>query len=280
MSEKVDLLDADMLAAMGVSDAAYDEVLRMLGRRPTVDELGTLMAMWHSQGGGKGLLSWLRGQPKSTELHDYIEDDSEPQSRQIKEPRVRECLEIAQNLYPLADGAGVQYKNTGQAPCRGNAIYMVGDVSALFVNSEYGRIFLHLAPAANPMDTNHLDEEYIDLIMHAMQANDIVSGYASVGQGGLFGALLRAVEEKTLGFDVLCCREVRLDSFLFGEECGRYVAWLDEPHEDVFLQRLSEAGLNCCFLGYVTKGRIVVDGMDFGHVSKYTRTEKQTGNTL
>ena len=73
-----------------------------------------------------------------------------------------------------------------------------------------------------------------------------------------------------LGYDILSPREVRLDAFLFGEEAGRYLVALDEGHDDQFLLKMDEARLNCCFLGRTTKGRILVDGYDFGPVSRYT----------
>ena len=62
---------------------------------------------------------------------------------------------------------------------------------------------------------------------------------------------------------------MRLDAFLFGEQGVRFLTTLDEPHEDYFLQKLTEARVNCCFLGRVTKGRVLVDNMDFGPIGRY-----------
>ena len=88
-----------------------------------------------------------------------------------------------------------------------------------------------------------------------------------IGQGGLFCSLMHYT--MPLGYDILSPREVRLDAFLFGEECGRYIVSLSEEEEDQFLLKLDEARLNCCFLGRTTKNRVVVDGFDFGPVGSY-----------
>ena len=77
----------------------------------------------------------------------------------------------------------------------------------------------------------------------------------------------------TVGFDILTCREIRLDAFLFGEEPGRFVVSLPESQDDFFLLKLGEARVNCCFLGHATKGRVLVDDMDYGDVKEYLGTE-------
>ena len=102
-----------------------------------------------------------------------------------------------------------------------------------------------------------------------LASNNALFSHHRIGEGGLFGALLAVTANYGNGFEILTCREVRLDSFLFGERGVRYVVFLDEPREDFFLQKLGEARINCCFLGRVTKNRIVVDDMDFGKVSLY-----------
>ena len=88
-----------------------------------------------------------------------------------------------------------------------------------------------------------------------------------VATGGLFCSLLQFTEPR--GYDILSPREVRLDAFLFGEEAGRYLVAVDEQHDDLFLLKMDEARLNCCFLGRTTKNRILVDGYDFGPVGRY-----------
>ena len=112
-------------------------------------------------------------------------------------------------------------------------------------------------------------KDYLSLILGSLHETDAIASYREVSRGGLFGTLLQCTPE-SVGFDILSYREVRLDAFLFGEQGARYVAALEEPQEDFFLQKLVEARLNCCFLGRTTKGRILVDGMDFGDRRQYS----------
>jgi hypothetical protein len=253
---------------MGISRPAYEEIQSIIGRFPSVDELSTLMAMWQSQAGSQGLLSWLKGQPHSIERHDYITNDNEPQSKDIREPRVKDCINIARSLVAeMSAGTSRQEAFVH----RGDALYMVGNVSELFVDSDYGRKYLHLAP--NPINIADDNEaaDYLELILNSLRSNGTLFGFRRIGVGGLFGTLVRCTAPAEAGFDILACREVRLDAFLFGEQGVRYIAVLDEPNEDFFLLKLGEARINCCFLGRATKGRILVDGMDFGSIHRYIR---------
>jgi len=266
-----EIVSEEVLEAMGISRPAYEEIQTLVGRLPSIDELSTLLAMWRSQGNGQSLLTWLKGQPHSTERHDYIESEHEPQSREVREPRVRECIEIARSLFghnETENRAVTERDEHEDTVHRGDAIYMVGDVSEFFVDSEYGRRFLHLVPAPVEMDDDET-MEYISMILQSLEDNGTIFRHVPIGTGGLFGTLLQCIGSAGRGFDILSCREVRLDAFLFGERGGRYLAILNEPNEDFFLQKLTEARLNCCFLGRVTKNRVLVDDMDFGKVDIY-----------
>ena len=263
-------ISEEVLDAMGVSRPVYEELQTVVGHMPTVDELSTLLAMWNMQGRRQGLLTWLKGLPHAVERHDYLEHEQEPQSRDVREPRVKECIQIARNLcaelqgrenFAVADNCFFRH--------RGDAIYMVGDVSLFFGNSVYSRQVLHLVD--NPLTLDGEDEtaSYLDLILSSLFDDQRIFSMCRVSSGGLFGTLVRCSSRMGVGFDILSCREVRMDSFLFGEKGVRYVVSMDEPREDFFLQKLVEARVNCCFLGRTTKGRILVDDMDFGPVNRY-----------
>ena len=262
-----EIVTEEILDAMGISRPAYEEIQSVIGRLPTVDELSTLLAMWHSQGNRQSLLSWLRGQPHSAEHHEYLGNDSEPLSREIREPRVKECIAIARTMF---GNSRQQADSSDLLPLhRGDALYMVGDVSEYFVDSDYGRRYLHLVSDPVTMADDGETAQYISLILDSLQSADSIFCHTVIGQGGLFGSLVRLAAPHGLGFDILSCREIRLDAFLFGEKGVRFVAVLDEPREDFFLLKLSEARINCCFLGRVTKGRVLVDDMDFGPIYHY-----------
>lgn len=254
-------IDYEQAEALGISHEAYDQVLDIVGHIPSVDELSTLLAMWESNGRQQSLYGWLRGQHHTVQRNDYLYTGS-ADHRSIREPKVKECLAIATHLCthtPLS--LPPSPLDTGQL------LYMVGNISSEFADSEYARQCLHMVE--QPMSTGQNDEErqYIELILNALQQHSTLHIHTPVAAGGLFCSLLSLTVPR--GYDILTPREVRLDAFLFGEEPGRYLVALPEKEDDLFLLKLTEARLNCCFLGRTTKGRILVDGYDFGPVSNF-----------
>lgn len=256
-------IDYSQAETLGISHEAYDEVLDIVGHIPTIDELSTLLAMWESNGRQQSLYGWLRGQHHVVERNEYLYSGNS-EHKDIKEPRVKECLAIATDLsrnFPLS---------TGHCPlATGHLLYMVGNVSSEFASGEYARHCLHLVD--EPMATGGHEEDcqYIEMILSALQESGMMVARSVVAEGGLFFSLLRWTAP--MGYDILAPREVRLDAFLFGEEPGRYLAAVEEPQDDAFLLKMDEARLNCCFLGRVTKNRVMVDGFDFGLVSGFCK---------
>lgn len=264
MSEPV--IDFEQVEALGISRQAYDEVLDILGHQPSIDELSTLLAMWESNGKQQSLYGWLRGQHHVVERNDYLYSGS-ADHRAIREPRVRECQEIALELC-----RATPFPPASASFATGLLLYMVGNVSTEFADSEYARRCLHLVDAPMAAAGHDDDCQYIELILSALAASGMLEARAPVAGGGLFCSLLRFLQP--LGFDILAPREVRLDAFLFGEEPGRSLVALPESQDDTFLLKMDEARLNCCFLGRTTKNRILVDGFDFGPVGHYLHPEK------
>ena len=111
--------------------------------------------------------------------------------------------------------------------------------------------------------------DYLLMILNALQGKQALSALGEVGSGGIFGSLVAAAVPAHLGFDILSYREARLDAFLFGEARGRCLASFPQEQEDFFLQKMDEARISCGMLGKVTKGRVLVDDMDFGPISDY-----------
>lgn len=254
-------VDFEQVEALGISHEAYDEILDIVGRIPSMEELSTLLAMWESNGKQQSLYGWLRGQRHTVEREDYLYTGN-ADHRSIREPRVKDCLAIAcqlcKNLTPNTQHSTL---NTGVL------LYMVGNISSEFADSEYARRCLHLVEQPMAAGGNEEDCQYIEMILAALQENQLVLSRQPVAAGGLFCSLLAFTAP--LGYDILVPREVRLDAFLFGEEAGRYLVAVDESCDDPFLLKMDEARLNCCFLGRTTKNRIMVDGFDFGAVSRF-----------
>ena len=254
-------IDYEQAESLGITREAYDEILDIVGRIPTIDELSTLLAMWESNGRQQSLYGWLRGQHHAVHRDDYLYTGN-ADHKAIKEPRVKECLDIARKLF----------HDEGITPCNsgfdtGLLLYVVGNISSEFASGEYARRCLHLVDEPMAADGNDDDCRYIELILGALGDAGLVLAHDVVAYGGLFCSLLRWTVP--LGFDILAPREVRLDAFLFGEATGRYLAAVTEPNDDAFLLKMDEARLNCCFLGRTTKNRVLVDGFDFGQVSGY-----------
>jgi len=254
-------IEFEEIEALGISREAYDEILNIIGRIPTMEEISTLLAMWESNGKQQSLYGWLRGQKHSVERNDYLYEGT-ANHRNIREPRVKECLDIASQLsHNFHTSPSLHNLNTGLL------LYLVGNINTEFADSEYARRYLHLVDEPMASEGHSEDCQYIDLILTSLKSNDLLTNHFPVTTGGLFFSLIRF--SFPLGYDILCPREVRLDAFLFGEESGRYLAAVEETHDDLFLLKLDEARLNCCFLGRTTKNRILIDGYDFGPVKRY-----------
>lgn len=260
-----EILSPEVAEAMGISQPAFEEVQCIVGRMPTVQELSTLLAMWEANGRQQSLYGWLRGQHHLVERSEYLYAGGDDRHKRIREPRVKDCIGLAHELaaaLPSAPGEG------WEAPQASTLLYMVGEVSTEFLDSEYARRCLHVVVEPMRMATMEEDTAYLQLILGSLRDGGVVRQLRQVGQGGLFATLV-AGSSAGRGFDVLTCREIRLDSFLFGEEPGRFVVSLPEAQDDFFLLKLQEARVNCCFLGRVTKGRVVVDDMDFGDIRNF-----------
>lgn len=264
MESSAEIPTPEVVEAMGVSEAAFQEVQSIIGRMPTIDELSTLLAMWNANGRQQSLYGWLKGQHHVVERHEYLYSGNAKDSESIHEPKIKECVEIAQSLYPVA-GTPLPLPQFSAS----SEIFLVGNINTEFLNSEYAAKYLHLVDNPMSMGSETDDLAYQQMILDVLQDNEVVITKGSIATGGLFRALVDSCREGKVGFDILTCREVRLDAFLFGEEGGRILVTIPEAQEDFFLLKMDEAKINCCFLGRTTKGRVLVDGMDFGDINRY-----------
>lgn len=273
-----ELVSPEIMEAMGISQPAYEEVMGIIGRMPTVQELSTLLAMWEANGRQQSLYGWLKGQHHVVEKHEYLYTGTDTTHKDIREPHVKDCIalahEVLQNLGPAQLAQSTQLAQAAdQVPVpaffsRSELLYMVGNVSTQFLDSEYARRCLHIVADPVKMTTVEEDIEYLQLILGSLLDAEVITSLRPVGQGGLFATLV-AGSGGRVGFDILTCREIRLDAFLFGEEDGRFIVSLPERNDDFFLLKMDEARINCCFLGHVTKDRVLVDDMDYGDIKSW-----------
>ena len=273
-----ELVSPEIMEAMGISQPAYEEVMGIIGRMPTVQELSTLLAMWEANGRQQSLYGWLKGQHHVVEKHEYLYTGTDTTHKDIREPRVKDCIalahEVLQNLDPAQLAQSTQSaQSADQVPApaffsRSELLYMVGNVSTQFLDSEYARRCLHIVADPVKMTTVEEDIEYLQLILGSLLDAEVITSLRPVGQGGLFATLVSGSGGRVC-FDSLTWREIRLDAFLFGEEDGRFIVSLPERNDDFFLLKMDEARINCCFLGHVTKGRVLVDDMDYGDIKSW-----------
>ena len=263
-----ELLTPEIVEAMGISQPAFEEVQCIVGRMPTVQELSTLLAMWEANGKQQSLYGWLKGQHHLVEKHEYLYSGDDDRHKDIREPRVKDCIALAHEVVAGVPSVPTPMNGKGSI-ARGENLYMVGNVSTEFLDSEYARRCLHIVSEPMKMTTVEEDVEYLELILESLLEGGVIKSARAVGTGGLFASLVACCNEGSVGFDILTCREIRLDAFLFGEERGRYVVSLSESEDDLFLLKMEEARVNCCFLGHATKGRVLVDDMDYGDVKGY-----------
>ena len=266
------LLTPEIVEAMGISQPAFEEVQCIIGRMPTVEELSTLLAMWEANGRQQSLYGWLKGQHHLVEKQEYLYTGTDTQHKSIREPRVKDCIALAHQILEGLTTPPTPLGKTAKIS-RSENLYMVGNISTDFLDSEYARQCLHIVAEPIKMTTANEETEYLELILGSLLNAGVITSARSVGQGGLFASLVESCRpvdsQPPVGFDILTCREIRLDAFLFGEEPGRYVASLPESQDDLFLLKMDEARINCCFLGHATKGRVLVDDMDYGEVKAY-----------
>lgn len=259
-----DIIDENIVESMGISRPAFEEVQAIIGRMPTIEELSTLLAMWKSNGQQQSLYGWLKGQHHEVVKNEYLYQGNNDLHKEIREPRLKDCMQIAHEIgkVSLSDSVVSQFQPSSE-------IFLVGNINTEFLNSAYSAQYLHLVD--NPISLGGDDENlaYHQMILDVLRDNGIVQTITEVIKGGLFRTLVASCRKVNVGFDILSCREVRIDSFLFGEESGRLVATIPSDQEDFFLLKMDEARINCCFLGRTTKGRVLVDGMDFGGVEEF-----------
>lgn len=152
----------------------------------------------------------------------------------------------------------------------GDTIYLLGssvdDISCSEYLYSYRNVKLSPAPFFDMEEELNVQHTLSGLILEG-----VVASTHDVSDGGLFTTLIESAMPKGLGFDILTAGEVRIDSFLFGEAQSRIVVSVGKDQEDEFLDMLQLTGVEFCALGKVTRGDIIIDDEDFGHIRAYKK---------
>lgn len=151
---------------------------------------------------------------------------------------------------------------------KGDLIFLLGKSVNCISSSEYLASIVGEKKSGAPYFD--LEEEYAmqDLVKKLIRKDAINSAH-DCADGGLFTSLCEKGFAHGFGFDIEMDSEIRNDAFLFGEAQGRVVVTVTESFSDDFLQLVEGSGVDCTLLGHVTKGRITIDGDEFGEIAEF-----------
>ena len=117
-----------------------------------------------------------------------------------------------------------------------------------------------------------LDTEYdLQQTITSLIRKNVIESAHDISNGGLFISLIESCFQNNLGFEIVSSSDVREDAFLFGESPSRVIVSVTETGEDTFLDALNDKKTPFMLLGHVTKGRVVVDDVNFGDISDYKK---------
>lgn len=151
---------------------------------------------------------------------------------------------------------------------KGDLIFLLGESKNDIASSEY--LYHFHKVKASPAPYFNIDEEFVlQQAVRDLIKQGLITSAHDCAEGGLFHALLEKSIPLGLGFDIESDEEVRLDAFLFGEAQGRIVVSVVEAFRDDFVEFMSLSEVPFTLLGHVTKGRLAVDGQEFGMVEEY-----------
>ncbi|MFY7890848.1 MAG: AIR synthase-related protein [Spirosomataceae bacterium] len=136
----------------------------------------------------------------------------------------------------------------------GDLIYLIGQSKNDILSSLYLHSYRGIGTAKAPVESGKLASTVMDLINQ-----ELIASANSVGEGGLFVALVRASIFNTLGFSIKTDPSFRKDAFLFGESSERVVVSVKSDNQLDFEEALSAQHIPAKFLGVVSKGKMAID---------------------
>jgi phosphoribosylformylglycinamidine synthase len=150
----------------------------------------------------------------------------------------------------------------------GSTIYLLGKQVEDINCSEY--LYSYKGVKLSPTPYFDIDEEYnLQQALSTLILEGLVESCHDVSDGGLFITLLESAMPRDLGFEITTNKDLRLDSFLFGESQGRAVLTIKQDKQADFLDLIKMTGISCKAIGTTTNGSIIIDNEDFGNLSNY-----------
>lgn len=162
----------------------------------------------------------------------------------------------------------VSKKMTLNFKAKGDVIILIGESREDINSSEY----LHKVHGVefSPAPYFDLDEEFSlqKALLSLINAGAIKSAH-DISEGGLFVTLCESGFWKNLGFDITSSNSIRKDAFLFGEAQSRVVVSADASKAEEVISQLKKDNIAAIALGKVTAGEIIIDGDNWGDITKW-----------
>lgn len=150
----------------------------------------------------------------------------------------------------------------------GRQIYMIGTPHNDLGSSEYLRVVHGIWHSPPPVFD--LDEEFhIQKNLRKIIQMGLIESAHDISEGGLLVCLMECAMVKGLGFDIETDTNFRKDAYLFGESQSRIVVATKEENEDELVNYLNSNNLPFSKLGEVIGKQAVIDGKNFGAISKW-----------
>ncbi|GGB25656.1 phosphoribosylformylglycinamidine synthase subunit PurL [Puia dinghuensis] len=168
----------------------------------------------------------------------------------------------------------VHHKMTLDFKEEGDVIFLLGNSYDDLGSSEY----LHKIKKVefSPAPHFNIEEEYgLQQMVAGLIGKKLIRSAHDVSEGGLFVTLAESAFPRGFGFDVVATEKaIRKDAYWFGEAQSRVVVSVAASRVEEFKNVVN--GFPVAYLGLVTDGEFVVDGMNWGMVEawkeKYDRS--------
>ena len=148
----------------------------------------------------------------------------------------------------------------------GDIVFLLGKSSEDFNSSEY--LQKYHGVEFSPAPSFDLEEEYkLQQLTSSLIKQKLIESAHDVSEGGLFITLLESAMTNHLGVEVKSDNAIRKDAYWFGESQSRIVVSVKPELKKDFIAAVGSFSME--ELGTVTRGRITIDGNDWGNVSKW-----------
>ena len=148
----------------------------------------------------------------------------------------------------------------------GDLIFLLGKSSDDINSSEYLQKFHGVE--FSPAPSFDLEEEYnLQQLTTRLIKQKLIESAHDVSEGGLFITLLESAMSGIFGMDVRTTTNFRKDAYWFGEGQSRIVVSVKPALKKDFVAAVGAFHVE--ELGTVSTGRIIIDGNDWGTISKW-----------